>query len=391
MFQPILIRRSVSYLNLSSISMRLISQLLRLDSFAVSTKSNEKQFRRALIHCAAVLFVLICCICAVFVYYIFEPFLHCILWALLLDTLLFPLKNHSTIWARSFLEQSRVKQHFLWYDVCFLLPCRIIDRTFESISSICRHRWKECLFITLFRPTAESMDFEVFQQYLTTIDFHPLTFCQTEWKMFNNIYWMPILIFYLFGVLTYSKRSRLIQISLSFMTGSVWLILFIYVSQYSRRLIDWWLLVCWLSFSLLVLSVIDESGKNRNTRVRHLLFKCRLGSIEKLCILELTHTHGQERKISIITHFANFIRVIRVNRDVRRCSVSPSAPSIPYFRHLLCIFIAMKFDNAGIYLIVIVTMSFIYKWIKSIFLTLYAYGTRQQLINGRAIEFMAAR
>ena len=173
MFQPILIRRSVSYLNLSSISMRLISQLLRLDSFAVSTKSNEKQFRRALIHCAAVLFVLICCICAVFVYYIFEPFLHCILWALLLDTLLFPLKNHSTIWARSFLEHRGI---------------RLLSAFHELIKSDSPPLATDAAFTCT--PAASNYSGFVI-----------------------NIYWMPILIFYLFGVLTYSRQSRLIQIS----------------------------------------------------------------------------------------------------------------------------------------------------------------------------------
>ena len=114
--------------------------------------------------------------------------------------------------------------------------------------------------------------------------------------------------------------------------------------------------------------------------------------IRRLCILESTYTPGHERKFSVITYVTNWIRVIPVNQDARQCSVSPSAPpSIPYFRQLLFLFIAMKFDNIGFYLIVILTMSVIYNWIKSIVLTLYNYAMRQQLINERVIDFIAIR
>ena len=246
--------------------MALTASVLLLESSAISAKSNEKQFRHALIHCAAVLFVLICCICAVFAYYIFEPFLHCILWALLLGTLLFPLKNHSTTWARSFLEQSRMKQHFLWYDAGVLLPCRTIDRTFEWISSFCRRHWKGCLFMTLFRPTLDSLDVQLLRQYLTKINFYPLTLCQIDWQIVNHTYWMPFLILYVVGVLTYSKRSRLIQTSLSFITGSVWLMLLVYVSQ--SLSVTYRLMILSLLVFLLILGFLSDRQERKESKHR---------------------------------------------------------------------------------------------------------------------------
>lgn len=343
-----------------------------IESSNFSIKSNQKEFRHALIHCAAVLFVFICCICAIFVYHIFEPFLHSIIWALLLGTLLFPWKNYSTTWARSFLEQSRIKQHFLWYDICLVLPCHIIDQSFESVNSICRYHWKECLFIIFFRPTIESIDFEAIWQYLSTIDIHSIREFRIEWKMFDSIYCLPIIIIYLLGIFTYSKRSRLIQISLCFMTSSIWLILLLHISQHLS--ITYRFMIVSLFTLLLIIGFMSERRERKESEHQQSTRKCR-----------------HERKISLITYMTDLIQAIRINHNDYQYSVSPSYISIPYFTHLLCIFIAMKFDYFGIYLILILTSSFIYKWIKFILLVVYTYIGGKNFFKTRAIEFIATR
>src|SRR5215475_4972378 len=103
----------------------------------LSSKHDQQIFRRAFIHSASILFVIVCVACALLVYRILQPFLQSILWSILTGAILFPFKNNFTLISRHYLHQLDRNSYLLIYGLGIILPLKIFDQILESIGPLC--------------------------------------------------------------------------------------------------------------------------------------------------------------------------------------------------------------------------------------------------------------
>lgn len=194
----------------------------------VSLKRDQQIFRTAFIQSACILFLFLCGVCAWLVYHILKPFFHCILWSILTGAFLFPFKNHLTIRARYYLNE--FDQHsFL---LIFILPFKIFDQILESIPPLCIRKWKELILILIFLPSIEIFQTGIIYRWIVTIIYDYFIQFEKFIHIFDSSWIIFIIFIYFFFVCTIYNSSLIIKNLLRIFSIPIWLILFIYLSQY---------------------------------------------------------------------------------------------------------------------------------------------------------------
>lgn len=233
--------------NLDNSVQPLSSSLLNLLPTSQTSKHDRQTFRTALVHSAALLFVFVCGICALYAYRVLEPFLRSMLWSILAGAFLFPLKTQMTDIAQKSLDQLEKKSYLLIYGLFIILPLKTIDRTIESIYPLCCRYCKQLSFIGLFLGMKFYLLTDGTYQWCWSISHNFVEKFLFLVRPFDSPYVTALIFGYLFAVLFAYNRSPMIKMILNLFAIHVWLIFLIYLSQFlpvKYRLIVIFLAIC---------------------------------------------------------------------------------------------------------------------------------------------------
>ena len=202
--------------------------------------SEREIFRRALVQCATIVFVIVCGVCALLVYYVLEPFLHSILWSLITGAFLFPLKKRWTSAARHHLRQLDTHSHLLLFSVAVRLPWQLIDGLIESIGPVCCRQWKHVLFVLVFLPSMEFLHAHSLHEVCSTaMEFTSSVASQTISRLFDCPWINVFILVYILAILTiYNYSPRMTRV-LKLCAIPVWSMLLVYLSQYLSITYRW--------------------------------------------------------------------------------------------------------------------------------------------------------
>ena len=202
-----------------------------LDPQGFSTKHDQKIFRKAFIHSASFVFVILCGICALFVYYILEPFLQSILWSLLAGAFLFPLKYSLTKQTRTYLQQLDINSHLLVIGFSIVLPIKLFNSFLDSIGILCWRKWKQLIFILIFLPSIEYLQSGVVYRCLITFIYDYIVLFERYIYLFDSSWMLGIIISYFSVVFLFYKSFVWLQILLNVLSMPIWLCLLINLTQ----------------------------------------------------------------------------------------------------------------------------------------------------------------
>ena len=211
---------------------RFDSTIFRYLPRQLSMSADRENLHAAFIHSAAILFVFASGACAILAYRVLEPFLPSILWSILAGAFLFPFKRRLTSASRSCLQQLKRDSDFLLYGLCFLLPLRAIDQTIEAIGRLFVERWKRLILILLCVPLIELLHSGLISRCLTTVAHDIYERILSTVHRFDSPWTTALVIGYLLAVIFIYDRSPLVSFVLNLLALPIWLILFMYLSQY---------------------------------------------------------------------------------------------------------------------------------------------------------------
>jgi hypothetical protein len=194
-------------------------------------RRDEQIFRTAFIHSTAILFVVICGACAVLVFYILQPFIHSILWAILVGAFLYPFKSRCTAHTLHYLRRLEANSHLLSYGLAILLPLQIFDKAIESIGPLCIQRWKQIALISIFLPSVQFLQSGIVYRWLTTIGYDYFLIYGPYIHVFDSAWVIVVVLSYLCAVLTAYHTSSAVRRSLKLLVVPIWFSFFVYVSQ----------------------------------------------------------------------------------------------------------------------------------------------------------------
>jgi hypothetical protein len=197
-----------------------------------SSKRDRKIFRKAFIHSAGILFVLVCGACAILVYRILEPFLHSILWAILIGGFLFPFKYHFASITRYHLRQLDGNSYLLFYGLGIILPIKITDKFIESIGPLCIRKWKQIILIIIFLPSIEFLQSGIVYRFITTIGYDYFVRFERYIHLFDSLWVQTVILAYFFAVLILYNNSAVIKYILKIFSIPIWFCLVIYLTKF---------------------------------------------------------------------------------------------------------------------------------------------------------------
>lgn len=196
-----------------------------------SSKGNQQIFRRAFIHSALILFVIVCGACAILVYHILEPFFSSILWSILSGALLFPLKTRCTSLTQRYLHQLDTDSHLLIFGLIILFPLKILDEILEFFGLLCIRKWKELIIIIIFLPSIEFLQSDIVYRCLITIGDNYFLLFERHIHLFDSRWIILIIFIYFSAVSTVYNRSFELKYILNIFAIPIWFCLFVYLSQ----------------------------------------------------------------------------------------------------------------------------------------------------------------
>jgi hypothetical protein len=209
----------------------------------------------------------------VLVYRILEPFLHSILWSILIGAFLFPFKHRFASIARYHLRQLDANSHLLFYGLVIILPIELIDKTIESIGPLCLRKWKQLVIIIIFLPSIEFLQSGVVYRCLTTIGYDYFVIFERHIHLFDSLWIQSFVLSYFFAVLILYNSSSVIKYLLNLFSIPIWFSLFIYLSKFLP--INYRLIVVSLAVILVGISFII-TGKYRLIDQRIKIIVCRI-------------------------------------------------------------------------------------------------------------------
>ncbi|CAF1029362.1 unnamed protein product [Adineta steineri] len=328
-----------------------------LSILQLSPNRDQQVFRKAFIHSTAILFVIVCGICAVLVYCILEPFIQSILWAILTGAFLFPFKNHFTSIARYHLQELETNSHLLFYGLVIILPFQILDKTIESIGPLCIDKWKQLILIIIFLPSIEFLQSGVVYRCITTIGYDYYILFERHIHIFDSLWVILFVIIYFLAVLTVYNSSSVIKSILKIFSIPTWFILFIYLSQIFPS--HYRLIVVTLTIILIFIGYIVDQNMTRSHR----------SQVNQSQEPILIHTINRFERIRNYFHIKSTLS--------NNTSSSSSSSSAPYFSFVIWSFVAIKIYQFYWYLIPISIFVIIYKIIKYFLLYTYTYLSQQ--------------
>ena len=119
--------------------------------FQILPQGHEKLLKQAFYNTAATLFVIFVCGAAVAVYFVLEPFLRSLLWAVLCGTFLHPFKSTITNIVRGWLRGLGESGTPIAVGV-FMLPIQAVDTASETLGGAILTNLKLILTITIGLP-----------------------------------------------------------------------------------------------------------------------------------------------------------------------------------------------------------------------------------------------
>lgn len=340
----------------------------------LAPKRDQQVFRTALIHSAASLFVFVCGACAVLVFCILQPFIHSILWAILVGAFLFPSKSRCTTLALRYLQQLEADSHLLTYGLAVLLPLQIVDTTIESVGPLCIRSWKQIVVISLFLPFVEFLQSGLVYRWLNTVVYGYFLLFERYIPVFDSVGVILIVLGYLCTTLTVYQRSSFAQRLWKLCAVPVWCSFFLFSSQVIP--VPYRSIVVSLTVTVTCAAYVIDQLTNRK--------------------------RDEERKGSIAVSLASIlmkllrpsdrIRVYLRGATVKRSSSLSSSTAC--FTFVLCSLVAIKIYQFYWYLIPVCIVVVIYKVIKSTLIYTYTHlsqQTRVQQLIQHLIRFCQIR
>lgn len=331
---------------------RLQSSFLDFLPAHASQQQDREAFRRAFIHSAAILFILVCGACALLAYEILQPFLRSLLWSILAGAFLFPLKNHLTAIARQSLKQLEDGSHLLLYGLVIVLPLKKIDQTIESIEPFCREKWTKLLAIAIILPTIKFLKEGIIYRWISTIGYDILETSIYLVQVFDSAWITALFIGYLIAALAMYENFPRMKRILDYSAIPIWFILLVYLSQFLPGTIR--ILMVVLSIILIVVGLVVDIRER---------------------VDEIPHpTPSATPEVTTPT-------VLPDQPTNTTATEIPTASSTPYFSFILWSLVATKIYQFYHYLFAIFVFVVIYTIIKYLVSHLAKYLWKQQVVK----------
>ncbi|CAF0841216.1 unnamed protein product [Didymodactylos carnosus] len=217
---------------------------------------REKAFKTAFYNGAAVLFIILCCSCAVLAFYILEAFLRPILWAILTGAFLFPFKKTLTKITRQYLKQFEVNNHLLITGVTIIVPYQTLDTLSNYLGPLAIQKWKPILFIFILLPILNVAKMDIYSG-LKAFLYEIILKLSLIQEYFESQWIITLLCGYLCAVIClYNEENYIIKKILNLLAIPLWIIFFLYISQYISQ--TYRLLFLILTFTLIVIGFIAD-------------------------------------------------------------------------------------------------------------------------------------
>ena len=358
----------------------LSTSLLNLLPTSKTSKHDRQTFRTALVHSAALVFVFVCGICALYAYRVLEPFLRSMLWSILAGAFLYPLKTQMTDAAQRSLSHLEKNSYLLIYGLFIILPLKTFDRTIESIYPLCRDYSKQLGLIVIFLGIKFYLLTDHTYQWFLLISNNFVDLFLFLVRPFDSPYITTVFFAYLIAVLFFYNHSPFVKTILNIFAIFVWLILLIYLSQFLP--VNYRLIVIFLAIGLTLVGFcvdIRESIERSSSSRKSMTIVDR--SNQTIVFVFVEDEERIHRK-SIFTNLINLFQKVRISDNPESSErKSATSSSTPYFKFIFWSLIALKIYQFYYYLAFLVILVPTYISIKYLLNQLWKYLIQQESID----------